>query len=338
MFSTELLSNNLFEQVLVEPAKRGNNELFVLSGYASAAMVTKHFEVVAKELSLDLSIDLHIGMTGRDGLSRNTLLGLQSIPRQIQGRSFNCTMSARGESNHSKIYVWCNDSGPQEAFIGSSNYTQMGFGVTRAAVNHRETCVKLNAEVAFEYVLASSQGGISYRSPDIMNYIDLIDEIAGSEVETDESDSNLNMSLEFVDLPLIMTRPSDNGEVHPKSGLNWGQREGRNPNQAYIPIPSVVSKSNFFPEKGIHFQVITDDGEAFICTVAQDGDKALETPNDNSILGKYFRERLGLAIGAFVTKAHLQEFGSNQVRIYKEDDECYRLSFKPGQLYSQVKN
>ena len=338
MVFTQLISNNLFEKVLVEPAKRGNNELFVLSGYASAAMVTKHFEIITKELSLELSIDLHIGMTGRDGLSRNTLLGLQSIPRQIQGRSFNCTMSARGQSNHSKIYVWCNDSGPQEAFIGSSNYTQMGFGITQNAANHKETCVKLNAEVAFEYVLASSVGGIGYRSPDIMNYIDLVDELTISEAGLEESNSKLSTSLEFVDLPLIMTRPSDNGEVHAKSGLNWGQREGRNPSQAYIPIPSVVSKSSFFPEKGIHFQVITDDGEAFICTVAQDGDKALETPNDNSILGKYFRERLGLAIGAFVTKEHLQEFGSNQVRIFKEDEECYRLSFEPGQLYKQDKN
>jgi len=89
MSTNELITDNLFERVLLEPAKRGANELFVLSGYASASMVTKHFEVASKELSIDLSIDLHIGMSGRDGLSRNTLLGLQSIPRQIAGRSFN---------------------------------------------------------------------------------------------------------------------------------------------------------------------------------------------------------------------------------------------------------
>lgn len=338
MVATQLIQKNLFEKILVEPAKRGNNELFVLTGYASAAMVTKHFEVITKELSLELSIDLHIGMTGRDGLSRNTLLGLQSIPRQIPGRVFNCTMNVRGTSNHSKLYVWCDDSGPQEAYIGSSNYTQLGFGVSNASTHHKESCVQLDANVAFEYVLASSQGGISYKSPDILDYIDLIDELAKSEAALEELNLNSLAALEFVDLPLVMTRPSDNGEVHSKSGLNWGQREGRNPNQAYIPVPSFIAKSSFFPEKGIHFQVITDDGEAFICTIAQDGDKALETPNDNSILGKYFRKRLGLALGTFVTKEHLESFGSNQVRIFKEDDESFRLTFEPGQIYEQTKS
>ena len=82
----------------------------------------------------------------------------------------------------------------------------------------------------------------------------------------------------------------------------------------------------------MHFQVITDDGEAFICLVAQDGVKALETLSDNSILGKYFRKRLDLPSGAFIEKEHLMEFGSNLVRIYKESDDCYRLSFQPGRV------
>jgi hypothetical protein len=329
MPADQLITDDLFERVLLEPAKRGARELFVVSGYASASMVTKHFEVVSKELSIDLAIDLHIGMSGRDGLSRNTLLGLQSIPRQIGSRSFNCSLSVRGQSNHSKVYVWCDESGPKEAFLGSSNYTQLGFGISQTANNHKEICVAVDPIAGFAYVMASAQGGISYKSPDIADYIDLFDEKLFSNMALEESETPA-MESAFVDLPLIMTRPSDNGEVHQKSGLNWGQREGRNPDQAYIPIPSTVAKEKFFPEKGVHFQVITDDGEAFICTVAQDGDKALETPSDNSILGKYFRKKLGLASGAFIDKSHLNSFGSNVVRLYKDTDDCYRLSFQPG--------
>ncbi len=323
----ELLTSNLFDEILLEPAKRGARELFVVSGYASASMVTKHFEVAARELSIDLAIDLHIGMSGRDGLSRNTLLGLQSIPRQIGGKTFNCSLSTRGESNHSKVYVWCDDSGPREAFLGSSNYTQLGFGISNSATNHKEICVPIDPVAGFEYVLASAKGGISYKSPNISDFLDLYDDFAEPRHEATESQLP---GSNFVDLPLVMTRPSENGEVHRKSGLNWGQREGRDPDQAYIPIPSAIAKENFFPGKGIHFQVVTDDGEAFICTVAQDGDKALETPSDNSILGKYFRKKLGLVSGAFIQKENLAKFGSNLVRIYKDTDDYFRLSFQPG--------
>jgi hypothetical protein len=181
----------------------------------------------------------------------------------------------------------------------------------------------------FDYVMASSQGGISYRSPDIADFIDIFDERVSAPEDLEENPTP-SMATNFVELPLVMTRNSGRGEVHEKSGLNWGQREGRNPDQAYIPIPSAIAKSGFFPEKGVHFQVITDDGEAFICAVAQDGDKALETPSDNSILGKYFRKRLGLGTGTFINKGHLDSFGSNVVRIYKEKDDVYRLSFQSG--------
>jgi hypothetical protein len=331
MSSSRLITENLFERVLLEPAKRGARELFIVSGYASASMVTKHFEVVSKELSIDLSIDLHIGMSGRDGLSRNTLLGLQSIPRQIGDRTFHCSLTMRGVSNHSKVYVWCDDSGPKEAYLGSSNYTQLGFGISQSPHTHKEICVSVDPLAAFEYVIASAKGGINYKSPDIANFIDLFDE----RMPTDDNDDNafsLEPTSPFVELPLVMSRASDNGEVHRKSGLNWGQREGRNPDQAYIPIPSTIAKSKFFPEKGVHFQVVTDDGEAFICTVAQDGNKALETASDNSILGRYFRKRLGLPSGAFIEKGHLANFGSNVVRIYKDSEDSFRLSFQPGRL------
>lgn len=331
MSTNQLITDNLFERVLLEPAKRGATELFILSGYASASMVTKHFEVVSKELSIDISIDLHIGMSGRDGLSRNTLLGLQSIPRQISGRTFNCSLSVKGDSNHSKIYVWCDERGPKEAYLGSSNYTQLGFGISATALTHKEVCVAVDPVAGLDYILSSSRGGVSYKSPEISELIDLFDEQFYPKRAFEEPTSVLS-SNNYVDLPLVMSGRPARGEVHQRSGLNWGQREGRNPDQAYIPIPSTIAKAKFFPAKNVHFQIITDDGEAFICSVAQDGDKALETPSDNSILGKYFRKRLDLPSGAFIEKEHLRDFGSNLVRIYKESDDCYRLSFQPGRV------
>ncbi|MBR1666727.1 MAG: NgoFVII family restriction endonuclease [Bacteroidaceae bacterium] len=38
-------------------------------------------------------------------------------------------------------------------------------------------------------------------------------------------------------------------------GLNWGQRVGREPNQAYLQLDSIVYNSDFFPVKGTYFLV-----------------------------------------------------------------------------------
>ena len=59
------------------------------------------------------------------------------------------------------------------------------------------------------------------------------------------------------------------GETPRRSGLNWGQRPGRDPNQAYIPIPNFIYKSDFFPPIGERFIVQTDDGESMELVRAQ---------------------------------------------------------------------
>ncbi len=112
------------------------------------------------------------------------------------------------------------------------------------------------------------------------------------------------------------------------SGLNWGQRPGRNHDQAYLAVPADVQRSDFFPEPGYEFSMITDDSEAWKCARRQANGKAIHTIKDNAILGWYFRERLGLAPGDLVTLAHLLRYGRTSVDIYKEDITCYHLDFR----------
>ena len=125
------------------------------------------------------------------------------------------------------------------------------------------------------------------------------------------------------DLPLVTQR----GDVHWHAGLNWGQRGGRNPDQAYIPVPAAVARSGFFPPRSIRFLVRTDDGKQFVCSVAQDGDKAIHTPDDNSLLGRYFRKRLGVPSGEAVTLAHLAAYGRRTVTMCRLGAEEYLLDF-----------
>jgi hypothetical protein len=92
------------------------------------------------------------------------------------------------------------------------------------------------------------------------------------------------------------------GETGTHSGLNWGQRDGREPNQAYISLPAEAARSGFFPLDGNpsgkhnpHFSVLTDDGINLILRVEQQNNKAITTPLNNSLIGEYFRNRIGAA-------------------------------------------
>lgn len=112
-----------------------------------------------------------------------------------------------------------------------------------------------------------------------------------------------------------------------RSGLNWGQRPGREPNQAYIGVPAHLQSDLFLPRKGVGFDLYTDDGYCFRCARAQDNGKAIESTSSNSLLGLYFRMRLGLESGAFVEEADLMKYGRTHVTISKIDNDKFFMDF-----------
>ncbi len=64
-----------------------------------------------------------------------------------------------------------------------------------------------------------------------------------------------------------------------------------------------------------------------ICTRAQDNGKAIHTPHNNSIIGEYFRKRLGVPLGDPVKMEHLLQYGRTDIDFYKIDDENYYMDF-----------
>ncbi|WP_228378534.1 restriction endonuclease PLD domain-containing protein [Treponema endosymbiont of Eucomonympha sp.] len=108
-----------------------------------------------------------------------------------------------------------------------------------------------------------------------------------------------------------------------------GTTRGAKQNQAYIQLPPTVYRSDFFPPKPQHFTVVTDDSKSFICKRAQKDEKGqcIHTPHNNSLLGEYFRNRLSLPNGAFVTRADLDRYGRTDVLFYKFDSENYYMDF-----------
>lgn len=134
--------------------------------------------------------------------------------------------------------------------------------------------------------------------------------------------------LPSVDLPLTFGKGA-NEKVPLSSGLNWGQRPGREQNQAYISVPVEIQKSDFFPDKGIHFLITTDDGVQWECARRQANGKAIHSINNNSLIGSYFRNRLGIELGDLVTISHLLKYGKTKLTIYKKSKYSFFLDFRP---------
>jgi hypothetical protein len=125
----------------------------------------------------------------------------------------------------------------------------------------------------------------------------------------------------------LTTGKKEKRRVPYRSGLNWGQRPNRNQNQAYLSIPADIQRSGFFPETGIPFNMICDDGYAMICARAQQNGKALHSIKNNAIMGMYFRDRLNLGSGELVTIQHLENYGRLYVNITRSGDGEYYLDF-----------
>jgi hypothetical protein len=115
--------------------------------------------------------------------------------------------------------------------------------------------------------------------------------------------------------------------VPQRSGLNWGQRPGREQNQAYLAVPAEVQRSGFLPERGEEFLVECDDGEIMKFVRAQANGKAIETSGNNAILGLYFRKRLNVRPGYMVTIDHLFRYGRLSVDLIAQNDYRYFLDF-----------
>lgn len=311
------MNYDLVNEVLLAPAREGAKTLNIVSGYATPLMASWHIKQLRELRLKDININLVVGMANYDGITLSSHQGFQDLSRDSNNH-FISQYIYQGNPVHTKLYVWERNSEPYKAFAGSANYTQSGFG------NHqREYMVGCNPESAFNYY-QTTVGDTIYSTH---NEVD--DLIIFRNAHPDFRPGNSphitlqGSGVEHVNLSLL----SRTGEVGHRSGLNWGQRPKREPNQAYIPLPRNQAQTGFFPLEKQHFSVVTDDQKQLILRVEQEKDKAITTPLNNSLLGEYFRHRIGLANGAYVTRENLESYGRTNVTFYKLDEEHFFMDF-----------
>ena len=313
--------NQLRKHILFDPLQMDVNELYIIAGYATPNMASWYIANVERPENRSIDIHLIVGMVPYDGLSVSVHNGFQELmseelPSGIN--SFKCSYVYQNHPVHSKVYIWAKDGIPVCAFCGSANFTQSAFSNRR-----RELMNECDPQRAMEYFRLIESDSIYCNHAEVEEHI-----ILHPAHEILDRENRLIRPFISTDIPSVtLSLLARGGETGRKSGLNWGQRDGRNPNQAYIPLPSNVARSGFFPLEKSHFTVVTDDGHTLILRVEQDNDKAITTPLSNAQLGEYFRNRLGVANGAYVWRQNLVDYGRTDVTFYKLDDEQYYMDF-----------
>ena len=326
-----MLSTKFRDIVLLDPIKQGADKLKVITGYATHTMASWHIEEIVSRQYSPIEITLIVGMCKLDGISKAVHEGFNSIIAR-NGTSIQsdlvCQYVIDGAPVHSKLYLWERQGVPFKAYMGSANYTQSAFSVSR-----REIVKECKPTEAMQY-FKSIEGDTMYcNHSEIEDFIKIIPTHPILEAEDSPLVSVQGSGVQQVTLSLL----THHGEVGFGSGINWGHRADgtkREPNQMYIPLPASIARSDFFPLVGNlsgkdnpHFSVLTDDGINLVLRVQQQGNKAITTPLNNSQIGEYFRRRIGVANGAFVTKQNLEDYGRTDVTFYKLDDEQYVMDF-----------
>lgn len=312
-----MITENLFDQVLVKPAQEGGTELLIVSGYVGVAIAHRQLNTpVIKRRQV--RVRLVYGMARREGIS---IAEHGAFQRLVGGNAlFECHYRVELPAVHSKVYVWMANGEPMKAFVGSANYTQPGFGLGR---NNGEAMAEANPRSALEYFEQVLGGSMEVGHADIEQRVVIHkDQQRGPENGDCRVVSLLSKKLGY--------------DVARSSGLNWGFRASpgynRNLDEAYIQIGTELDGEGFFPPRPTQFTVRTDDGLSFVAVRAQKtggSGQAIVTPppGGNALLGGYFRRRLGLDYGTIVTREHLEHYGRTDVEFCKIDEETFFMDF-----------
>ena len=306
-----MLTDGLLEQVLLVPAqKEGANRLQIVSGFATASMAHYHLNRLGKA-SAGLDIELIVGMTPKEGITLpNHRRFVEMVEAADAGQgNFSCRYAAGERAIHAKLYCWLQGEKPIKAFGGSANYTMTGFGEEQG-----EIMVAVDPAKAHEFFNETAKCSNNCLAPDIKT-LGLLK----------EPDMLIPKPVGCQTVTLSLLTNKD--EMYRRGGLNWGHRDERNRDEAYIHIPKAIRDQGFFPERDKEFRVIADDGEAFTLTRRQEDGKGLHTSRDNSLLGRYFRARLKLKPGAYVSKDDLRRYGRTHVEFTKIGEDLYFMNF-----------
>ena len=264
----------------------------------------------------DVTLELIIGDVLESGINttaHDSFKELHGNRYSNKWSNFSCSYLYQPPSwRENNFYIWLKNDHPLKAYECSHCFTQQSFFYSQD-----EKVRERIASYAYKIYEKVADRSIYCNHSEVEDFV--IVKSSGMDV-TGLNEENCKDHI-------VLSLLAKGGETGTRSGLNWGQRNKRNKNEAYIPLPSKIAKSGFFPLNKQHFLVVTDDHHTLQLRVEQQNDKAITTPTSNAQLGEYFRNRLGLSYGQYIKKEHLIRYGRTDVSFYKIDDEQYYMDF-----------
>lgn len=330
-----LYTDNLEKTVLYEPAKTCNR-LQIISGFTDCERISTHIiELVDgyKEGTYQKceQIDLILGMY-RSVSERKHQLLQRLLAYTLSGRDlpkFNLYYISQHREVHSKVYTWFQDDLPIKSYVGSANYSIEAFRRRRECMTDGDP---IQTADYFNTLITDTVNCLDAKNIKFSKIKTTEDD--GSDPDNTDYDYYLKLTpIATCSISLLTSQ----GDIGYGSSINWGIRQNgtkRNPNQAYIPYNKKDKVPGFFPDR-INpddkncpiFRVITKNGGTFHMRMAQAGNKALHSAENNSILGEWLRKEMNLPSGCFVTKQMLLNYGKTAVTFRKYEDGTYLLDF-----------
>ncbi|MCM1334867.1 MAG: NgoFVII family restriction endonuclease [Bacteroides sp.] len=345
------LSANFDEPVLYAPARVERftpcNSLKIVTAFTDCERISTHMIHLAdgmksSRFTKGLTVDIILGMT-KSSLTEKKHENICRLLRQLNSSGgmpkVTCRYICSGSEVHSKVYIWCRPDEiiselPCVAYCGSLNYTMNAF------YKRRETVSMCNSLEALKYYQSLYADTLDCFDPLITQKLKNVTNNSSSVLE--DVDNSEKDYLEYdKEKPIATIKVSlltaDGADTGYGSGINWGIRRNgtkRDPNQAYIPYNKKDRVDGFFPDRVSPddencpiFRVITKDFGSFHMRMAQQGNKALHSAENNSILGEWIRKKINIPSGGYVTKQMLEHYGKTYVTFRKYADGTYLLDF-----------
>lgn len=308
-------SDSIAQQLLFDPINEGANKLCILTSHATPSMASWLLKSYEEKGITDVEVELIISDVideGIDAVSHEGFKELHGNRYSSIWSNFSCCYLCQPPALKKNYYIWLDGETPIKAFCCSYEFTQQSILRGHSGAMHSRI-----AAYAYGLYEKAVDHSIYCNHSEVDDYIVVRSSTAALSTSSATSEENC------VHLSLL----ARGGETGTKSGLNWGQRSHRNKNEAYIPLPVKIARSDFFPLNKQHFLVVTDDHHTLQLRVEQQNDKAITTPASNALLGEYFRNRLGLPNGSYIKKEHLLAYGRSDVTFHKIDEEQYYMDF-----------
>ena len=313
----------------------GATRMDIAVGYITADSLAELQQAVAFNKNIE-KLNLIIGMHRWDKFTKleyNAAINLNDYLRNEHRGEVRLVTSFRF---HGKLYAYSDCNGAFAGIIGSNNLSSIVDNRTRtyeASSLFRENEYAQQMRGFIEQLSADAASNLAdCEITDFRERNTLLEDHENVDKIPPDTLADCVSSLTGVkfDIPLVK-----NGKVPPKSNLNVFFGEGRlvrakgvvQPRHWYeaeLIVPKEITAKAGYPQKDTPsaiFDVITDDGWKFSCTVSGDCSKNLRSGHDLKILGKWIKGRLEndgvLQVGRPVTPDTFARYGRDNFTLAK---------------------